>query len=311
MSDNQELDVILLRSFLAVSETLHFTSAAQMRGVTQSTISQHINRLEQAVGASLLHRTTKQVELTPQGMQMVSFAQNIIHAQGMAMDYFRSGTLRVELRLGIAEDMVVSRFPEMLKRFRRLYPHVEVRLTVGLSRELYNLLDAGALDLICTKRKEGDERGIPLWREQLQWLGGGNFDTLAEGAVPLVLFSGNSITRVAAIAAMNKVGRAWRASFMSSNLGALVAAVRSGYGVFAQSGLLVSQEIVPVPASADLPPLPDVDFVMVGATEQLEGASRDLADLIIENIEGLAPPGSRIIAGTSPCGSEAHEVTAI
>lgn len=219
MSDNQELDVILLRSFLAVSETLHFTSAAQMRGVTQSTISQHINRLEQAVGASLLHRTTKQVELTPQGMQMVSFAQNIIHAQGMAMDYFRSGTLRVELRLGIAEDMVVSRFPEMLKRFRRLYPHVEVRLTVGLSRELYNLLDAGALDLICTKRKEGDERGIPLWRERLQWLGGGNFDTLVEGAVPLVLFSGNSITRVAAIAAMNKVGRAWRASFMSSTSG--------------------------------------------------------------------------------------------
>lgn len=95
---------------------------------------------------------------------------------------------------------------------------------------------------------------------------------------------------------------------MSSNLGALVAAVRSGYGIFAQSGLLVSQEIVPVPANVGLPVLPEVDFVMVGATDQLDGAARDLSCLIIENIEGLAPPGSRIIAGQNWPEDAAYEM---
>lgn len=67
-----------LRSFVAVAEALHFRRAAALVGVTQPALSQHIAQLERDVGALLLTRDQRHVELTPAGEAMLQGARDII-----------------------------------------------------------------------------------------------------------------------------------------------------------------------------------------------------------------------------------------
>ena len=69
------LDPILLRSFAAVAQTLSFTRAAERLDVRQSTVSQHVRKLEHRVGRVLLLRDTHTVALTPDGEAMLEFAR--------------------------------------------------------------------------------------------------------------------------------------------------------------------------------------------------------------------------------------------
>ena len=141
MQNDPSLDIVLLRSFLAVAETMHFTAAARRRGLSQSTISQHVSRLEQAIGRTLLLRVTKSVALTPDGEDMSQLARDVVAANDRAINHFDRAVMRGRLRLGVSEDLVLSRLPEILRRFREKHPVIDLDLTVGLSSRLYELLD--------------------------------------------------------------------------------------------------------------------------------------------------------------------------
>lgn len=280
MPDEDALDPVLLRSFLAVAETLGFTAAARRRGLGQSTVSQHIARLEVAVGRTLLLRTTKRVELTADGEALAAFARDIIAAHDRALGFFAAaGELRGRLRLGLSEDLVLSRLPEILGAFRARHRQVDVHLSVGLSARLYDMLDGQALDLLVAKRLAGDGRGTPLWRERLDWYGHAPHGP--DDPVPLVVFEGTSITRKLAIEALNAAGRPWQVAFSSDSLAGVIGAVRAGYGVTAQSPLLTQSGMRRPDADPDLPPLGEVEFVIVGRTRQLQGAAAALFEDVL------------------------------
>ncbi len=283
--NDQSLDIVLLRSFLAVAETLHFTAAARRRGLSQSTISQHVSRLEHAVGRTLLLRDTKNVALTPDGEDLSHLAHDIVAANDRAINHFDRTVMRGRLRFGVSEDLVLSRLPEILRGFRRDHPMVDLDMTVGLSSVLYEKLDTGKLDLLFAKRQHGDERGRTLWRERLTWLGSRAAAPAPDQPVPLVVFPGSSITRSAAIDALNAANRAWRVAFSSDSLVALMGAVRSGFGITAQSSLLSGLDLEIVTEAAALPGLPEVTFVVLGRGMHLEGPAAALAKAIMVDTE--------------------------
>ena len=69
-----------IKSFLSVSKMLNFTNAARQNGVPQSTISRHINDLEQQLGVKLFYRTKRDVQLTAEGRTFIPYAQEILEA---------------------------------------------------------------------------------------------------------------------------------------------------------------------------------------------------------------------------------------
>ena len=77
-------DPQLLTTFLAVEQTGSFTRAAARLGIQQPTVSQHIRRLEQQVGRTLVLRDTHSVSLTADGEAMTGFARNILAASDEA-----------------------------------------------------------------------------------------------------------------------------------------------------------------------------------------------------------------------------------
>ncbi|MFD0487632.1 LysR family transcriptional regulator [Saccharopolyspora spinosporotrichia] len=88
----------LLRTFLAVAQTRSFTQASQRLGVRQSTVSQHVRKLEQLTSRPLFTRDTHSVALTPDGEAMVGFARSILEANERAASYFAGSQLRGRLR---------------------------------------------------------------------------------------------------------------------------------------------------------------------------------------------------------------------
>src|SRR5215469_3153129 len=119
-SHTHMLDPALLASFLAVFHARNFSEAGRRLGLRQSTVSQHIRRLEEAAGRRLFVRDTHTVTLTADGQAMVALARGILEANERAQVYFAVSELRGRLRFGAAEDFVRSRLPEVLREFTRI-----------------------------------------------------------------------------------------------------------------------------------------------------------------------------------------------
>lgn len=252
-----------LRTFLAVAQTLSFTRAAHRLGLRQSTVSQHVRRLEEAAGCRLFLRDTHAVELTEDGEAMLRLARPILEANERAAAYFTGTRLRGRLRVGVAEEIVPTRLPEILAAFRHDHPEVDLELAVELSGALHQRLDAGGLDLCLAERSGADGPGRLVWRDKLVWVGADRLRLDPRRPVPLIGHPAPGPGRARAAEVLERHGRAWRPAGTSASLGGLVAAARAGLGVMAHPQGLIPAGLVRVQARAyGLPDLGSVDFVL-------------------------------------------------
>jgi DNA-binding transcriptional LysR family regulator len=275
------LDPVLLRTFLAIAQTRSFTRAAERLGLRQSTVSQHIRRLEDEAGRRLFIRDTHSVTMTADGEAMIEFARSILAANERAERYFAGSELRGRLRFGASEDFVTSFLTEVLREFVRTHPLIEFELTVGLSGELNEKLERGELDLVCGKRRPGEDRGRVVWRDRLAWVSGDLTRLDPSTPVPLILYSPPSITSEIVLAALEQCGRPWRIVCTSGSLNGLRAAALVGLGITIFPRDLIPTGLVELPSAQGLPNLGTVEFVLLGAGKTLNGPAAELADAIL------------------------------
>ena len=145
----EEIELRHLRYFLAVSETLHFSKAAQMLGIAQPPLSQQIKRLEQLLGHRLFDRTTRGVKLTLAGQLLAERARSTIEkvqddlAQVRRLGRGEEGTLTV----GFSGSVMFTDLPAAIGIYRRRYPKVELRLREFSTSAQISALLTGTLDL--------------------------------------------------------------------------------------------------------------------------------------------------------------------
>jgi DNA-binding transcriptional LysR family regulator len=145
----QEIELRHLRYFLAVSDTLHFSKAAERLGIAQPPLSHQIKRLEQLVGHRLFDRTTRGVKLTLAGQLLADRARSTLEKVSDDLDQVRrlgrgeEGTLTV----GFSGSVMFTSLPMVIESYRRRYPKVELRLReLTTHAQIPALLD-GTLDL--------------------------------------------------------------------------------------------------------------------------------------------------------------------
>ena len=282
-------DPVHLASFLAVAETRNFTEAGRRLGLQQSTVSQHVRKLEDEAGRRLFVRDTHNVTLTADGEAMTGFAQTILDTNQRARRYFAGSQLRGRVRFGASEDFVSTRLPELLRDFVRQHALVDLELKVGVSATLYEHLDAGELDLVLAKRRAGDGRGQLVWRDRLAWVGAPGFQIGAP--LPLILFNPPSITRTVALEGLERAGLTWRIACTSGSLSGLRAACLAGLGVTVHARGLMPEGLVEMPAASGLPGLGDVEFVVLGGRNGPRGPAAALATAILANGDRLQRVG--------------------
>jgi DNA-binding transcriptional LysR family regulator len=273
-------DPNLLATFVAVAKARSFTEAGRRLGLQQSTVSQHVRRLEEAASRRLFVRDTHSVALTADGEAMLGLAQGILEANERARRYFAGSELRGRVRFGASEDFVQSRLPEVLREFTRVHRAVDLELTVGLSGGLLETLDAGELDLVLAKRRPGEDRGQLVRREKLVWLGSDTALADPGRPLPLILYPPPSISRAIALEVLERTGRSWRVVCTSSSFSGLNAAALAGLGITVQGDGFVPAGLTVLPG---LPDLGQIEFVIAGPGRTLRGPAEALATAILEN----------------------------
>ncbi len=130
MTVSQQITIRHLRAFVAVAEEQHFGRAAAALHLTSSALSQTLRQLETAVGAVLVRRTTRSVELTPTGVAALEAARHAISAFDAALERIQevargeAGVLRVGYVIGAGLELV----PAVIRAFEREVPTVELKL---------------------------------------------------------------------------------------------------------------------------------------------------------------------------------------
>lgn len=256
----------LLETLVSLADAGGFSAAARVRGLRQSTISQHLKQLEALTDRRLIDRDTHRMALTAEGEALLDHARRVLDAHARMGRHLSGAPLRGRLRIGASEDFVLSALPDVLAGFVRRYPQVDLEVTADLSSILYDSYDAGRLDLIIVKRRAGDPRGVTAWREDIAWISRADIRLDPEAPLPLLLYPSPSVTRAMAFSTLEAARRTWRVAFTSASLSALTAAARNGLGVLPHSRRLMPEGLSVVPASPHLPRLPATEFVIVGAT---------------------------------------------
>ena len=280
-------DPALLSTFVSVAKAASFSEAGRRLGLRQSTVSQHIRRLEQAAGRRLFVRDTHSVRLTADGEAMIALAQGILEANERARRYFAVSELRGRLRFGASEDFVQTRLPEVLRDFTRIHRAVDLELTVGMSGALFEALDAAELDLVLAKRRPGEDRGRLVRRERLVWIAGDSALANPDRPLPLILYPPPSISRAMALEALERAGRSWRIVCTSTSLTGLNAAGLAGLGICIQAEGFVPAGLAELPRSVRLPELGYIEFVVAGGGRTLRGPAQALATAILDYADRL------------------------
>src|ERR1700749_781871 len=205
-------DPQLLATFLAVEQTGSFTRAATRLGLQQPTVSQHIRRLEEQVGRVLVLRDTHSVSLTADGEAMAGVARNILAASEQAAAFFSGSRPRGRLRIGISDDLALTRLPQILRDFRRDNPLVDFDLTVDQSGLLHQRLQGGRVDVFIGKRPSGEQRGQLIKRDRLVWVGTPPAKPDLTGPLPLVVYPAPSISRTEMHRALKRLGQPYRSA---------------------------------------------------------------------------------------------------
>ncbi|MFF5444399.1 LysR family transcriptional regulator [Streptomyces sp. NPDC012888] len=143
-----DLEPRLLRGFLAVAEELHFTRAAARLYVAQQALSRDVRRLERELGAELFVRSTRHVELTPDGQRLVPHARRVLRAHEELAAAFAGPAGHARPLLVDLNTDGPSTARTVLERARELAPGVELmaRFESGLTHAAAEIL-AGRLDV--------------------------------------------------------------------------------------------------------------------------------------------------------------------
>jgi DNA-binding transcriptional LysR family regulator len=256
-------DPQLLETFLAVEQTGSFTRAAARLGLQQPTVSQHIRRLEQQIGRTLVLRDTHSVALTADGEAMIGFARNILAASEQAAAYFSGSRPRGRLRIGIADDLALTRLPQILRDFRRDNPLVDFDLHVDQSGLLHQRLEEYKLDVFIGKRPSGEQRGQLVKRERLVWVGNPWTKVDLSRPLPLVVYRAPSISRTEIRRALNRARLPFRSACVCSGVNGLIAAVAAGIGISALAASLVPTQLGTLGPTHRLPELGTIDLVLL------------------------------------------------
>lgn len=232
-----------LRYLVAVAEHRHFGRAAEACNVSQPTLSGQIKKLENELGVTLLERTSKRVDLTPVGAQILLHAERALAEAGQMEAVARAARdpLVGPLKLGVIPTLAPYLLPLILKPLKQAYPGLMLELWEDHTRWLIDGLRNHRLDaaLLATPPEAPEITELMLFKEPLlaalpqnhKLAKAAKVDEEALAEELLVLADGNCLASQALEACGARSQRTGIAATMqASTLDTLVNLVAAGYG---------------------------------------------------------------------------------
>jgi DNA-binding transcriptional LysR family regulator len=142
------VDFKSIETFLWVVTLGSFRGAAQRLNTTQPAISQRIAQLEREMGVKLLNRDHRVASPTPSGRQLMVYAEKLIGLRSeMMADVGDRSAMRGVMRLGVAETIVHTWLPRLIKSVNTAYPNLSLEIEVDITPNLSARLLAQEIEL--------------------------------------------------------------------------------------------------------------------------------------------------------------------
>jgi DNA-binding transcriptional LysR family regulator len=281
------LDTDQLRSFLAIVDTGSFTRAAERVNKTQSAVSMHMRRLEEQLGCALFVKQGRGTRLSEEGEKLIEFARRIVQTEAGARAALSRKGLSGRVRLGIPDDYAEFFLADILTRFCRSHPLVEVSVVCESSVILDGQVRAGALDLAVVTDNDGIA-GLEIIRsEQLAWVAAKRFNIDRDAPIPLAMGSTICAWRQIAERALQAVNRSSRSLFISHNYSAIAPVVRAGLAVSVLPLDCVPADLRVLGPETGLPPLQRSRMGIIRAPGRASEEAAALADAIRATVGAL------------------------
>ena len=252
----REIDLSLVRAFLAVAETGGMTAAGKHLNLTQAAVSQQIKRLEEQFGTALFDRAQRKLELTRSGERLLAHADRILSLNEEIWGLMTSPGFEGQVRVGVPHDIINVFMPPILRTFAKAWPRVDISLVCSNSLALLEHLDQGEIDLILTTESAPSERGELLLADQLVWVGAPGDTAHERTPLPVALGDEQCTFRTAAVKALGATGRDWRFTCAVSNMSAFCATLEADLAVAPLLSQSVPEGLDVLGAEQGLPQLP-------------------------------------------------------
>ena len=136
------LDLEALHIFRTVAQQGGITRAAAKLNRVQSNVTTRVKQLEEHLGTQLFVRERRGLTLSPDGQRLLAYADEMLRLASEAQAAMKSGRPRGMFRIGTLESTAAARLPEILARYHRDHPEVQIELVTGTSGSLVARLHA-------------------------------------------------------------------------------------------------------------------------------------------------------------------------
>ncbi|EPJ0594689.1 transcriptional regulator LrhA [Enterobacter roggenkampii] len=280
------LDLDLLRTFVAVADLNTFAAAAAAVCRTQSAVSQQMQRLEQLVGKELFARHGRNKLLTEHGIQLLGYARKILRFNDEACMSLMFSNLQGVLTLGASDESADTILPFLLNRISSVYPKLALDVSVKRNAFMVEMLNENIVDLVVTTHRPGQFDCLTLRTSPTHWYCAAEYVLQKGEPVPLVLLDDPSPFRDMVLTALNEANIPWRLAYVASTLPAVRAAVKAGLGVTARPVEMMSPDLRVLGKSDGLPALPDTEYLLCHNSS----SHNELAKVVFEAMENYHNP---------------------
>jgi DNA-binding transcriptional LysR family regulator len=281
------LDIAPLRSLVAVADCGGFQRAATSLHLSQGAVSQHVRRLETALGRTLVERDGRGSRFTADGEALLGHARRILAVHDEALHAFGASGAS-GLVIGSTEHAAAQLLPELTAALAATFPDRRIRFRIDRGAQLRSALQDGKIDLalLLGPAQESDARTVG--ELHLTWYSAPQWTSPAPGEpVPLVCFDAPCAIRSLALETLAEGGVPTEVGAEAAHLAGVQAAVRAGLGVGLMATLgqrpdgLTARDDLPPPRPLELSVWPRrglppelVDGAATALTKILTGAIR-------------------------------------
>jgi DNA-binding transcriptional LysR family regulator len=263
----KNLPMDLLRAFVSVAQLGSFTKAGEILGRSQPAVSLQIQRLEELVDESLLARNGKSLELTDEGQQLYTYANQILNLNDLALSELSKNIVSGKIRLGIPSEFATILLPKIVSRFAKAYPNITLEVNCELSKKLLSKVGKNSHDLILALEDNPSKTWSDLVKtDELVWVASAEHRIHKSPVVPLIAAAEGCIYRQRATALLDQIKQPWQIVYTIPDLSGIQQAIQEGLGVTVLAKSTVPENLRVLPPSARFPDLGKVGITLVASS---------------------------------------------
>ncbi len=260
------LELDLLKTLVAISETGNFSAASEVVFRTPSAVSMQVKRIEELLGQQIFKRSARFVTPTEDGEMLIAHARRVLALNRDIVAKFILPEISGVVRVGAVDHTAEQFMPIVLRRFAETHPGITVDVVVENSAPLVERMNQNQLDIAiitCDSIESAAMNIETLYREELVWAGLKGGVAAEQNPLPVSVWEEGCVWRKVGLSSLEKQGRDYRITFKSAYISGMKAAILADLVVAPLPVSICEGPIIALGLEHGLPPLSDYALGML------------------------------------------------